>query len=57
MFERNPLVDEQPAVPDEPPPGTWRVVDPDGNVIESGETIHLQMAATMGEQGESDGSD
>ena len=41
----------------DPPPGTWRVIDADGNVVESGETIHLTMASSMGEEEETDGSD
>lgn len=36
----------------------WQVLDPDGNVVDSGPLIVLEMVAEMGqEQGETDGRD
>lgn len=31
-------------------PVGWRVIDPDGNVVDSGPLTELEMAATMGEE-------
>ena len=42
---------------DEPAPGTWRVIDPHGNVVTTGTTIHMDMAGHVGEPGGGDPDD
>lgn len=34
----------------------WRVIDPDGNVVDSGPCIELEMVTSMGEEA-TDGGD
>jgi hypothetical protein len=37
----------------------WQVIDPDGNVVDSGPGVSLEMVTNMGgdEEGDADGSD
>lgn len=43
--------------PLDPPPGTWRVLDPDGNIVDWGPGISLEMSTSIGDEEAVNGSD